>query len=149
MLTDMKLIINIFHKPWGDHGPRHIQQNSNLQERFLHVIWLHPPSFSIVTWNNVRIMWKFYMNLCGTENYPSPWNDPLACHCLTVTLDQFYEQISTDLFPMPLLSLFLVLLLPPINNKETYELRMKMTPLQQSDRANCWSTIQINLTICN
>lgn len=37
--------------PWGSHGPRHTQQKSALQFWFLHTMWLHPPSFSIVTWH--------------------------------------------------------------------------------------------------
>jgi hypothetical protein len=39
------------NSPCGAHGPRHIQQNSKRQAKFLHVMWLQPPSFSMVTLN--------------------------------------------------------------------------------------------------
>lgn len=35
--------------PCGSQGPKHTQQKSALQFWFLQTIWLHPPSFSIVT----------------------------------------------------------------------------------------------------
>ena len=34
--------------PCGSQGPKHTQQKSDLQDWFLHTIWLQPPSFSIV-----------------------------------------------------------------------------------------------------
>ena len=34
--------------PCGSHGPRQTQQKSDLQDWFLHTMWLQPPSFSIV-----------------------------------------------------------------------------------------------------
>ena len=37
--------------PCGSQGPRQTQQKSALQFWFLHTMWLHPPSFSIVTWH--------------------------------------------------------------------------------------------------
>ena len=57
--------------PWGSHGPRHTQQKSALQFWFLHTMWLHPPSFSIVTWHLghsykvklVIISWKSFPKL--------------------------------------------------------------------------------------
>ena len=36
-------------EPWGSQGPKHTQQKSNLH--FLHTMWLHPPSFSMVAWH--------------------------------------------------------------------------------------------------
>lgn len=37
--------------PWGSHGPRHTQQNSDLHELFRQIMWLQPPFFSIVAWH--------------------------------------------------------------------------------------------------
>ena len=34
--------------PCGSQGPKHTQQKSDLQDWFLHTMWLQPPSFSIV-----------------------------------------------------------------------------------------------------
>ena len=34
--------------PWGSQGPKHTQQKSALQAWFLQIMWLQPPSFSIV-----------------------------------------------------------------------------------------------------
>ena len=45
-------------EPCGSHGPRQTQQKSALQFWFLHTIWLHPPSFSMVTLHFGH-SWKF------------------------------------------------------------------------------------------
>ena len=37
--------------PWGAQGPKHTQQKSALHAVFLQIMWLQPPSFSIVTWH--------------------------------------------------------------------------------------------------
>ena len=37
--------------PCLSQGPRHIQQNSALQEWLRHIMWLHPPLFSMVAWH--------------------------------------------------------------------------------------------------
>lgn len=38
-------------EPWGSHGPRHTQQNSDLHELLRQIMWLQPPFFSIVAWH--------------------------------------------------------------------------------------------------
>ena len=41
--------IMAYHEdPCGSQGPKHTQQKSDLQDWFLHTMWLQPPSFSIV-----------------------------------------------------------------------------------------------------
>ena len=38
-------------EPWGSQGPRQTQQKSALQAWFLQIMWLQPPSFSMVAWH--------------------------------------------------------------------------------------------------
>lgn len=39
---------------WFSHGPMHSQQNSYRQPWLRHVMWLHPPFFSIGDWKYVQ-----------------------------------------------------------------------------------------------
>ena len=42
--------------PCGSQGPKQTQQKSDLQDWFLHTMWLQPPSFSIVAPENWKII---------------------------------------------------------------------------------------------
>ena len=46
MISDLLQLYQL--EPWGSQGPRHTQQKSALHDWFLQIMWLQPPSFSMV-----------------------------------------------------------------------------------------------------
>lgn len=75
--------------PCSDHGPMQTQQNSCLH--FLHVIWLHPPFFSIVDKHLLHSFvllliqfavslssWHFFIHNRATEHTTGRWSPSIA-----------------------------------------------------------------------
>ena len=45
----LQYLLQLYHElPWGSQGPRQTQQKSALQAWFLQIMWLQPPSFSMI-----------------------------------------------------------------------------------------------------
>lgn len=105
--------------PWGSHGPRHIQQNSERQAVFLHVMWLHPPSFSIVTFIiiGMRVKWIIVNTNVTLGTFLRVCINPIARLTVIIALLQpQFEQSATYSSHLNLNSLIVSsLYLPAIN----------------------------------
>ena len=101
--------------PWGSHGPRHTQQKSALQFWFLHTMWLHPPSFSIVTWH-LGHSYKVKLVIISWISFPKL---SLNFSLQSLFSSEFFFAFSYTHTPKNQKNNYLLICMQPLNNQHS------------------------------